>query len=250
MTKPFVRLPRAALSGFFFLAYGLFALPFAVLLPLPIVPKRLGRWGVRLFYRVFVFLARLTGLYTVRLATGDRRLAPSGGRGRIVVMNHVSLIDICVLLAHLPDSVCIAKAAAKRNPFLSAVVRKLFIANDKGGEATLAEAKAYLEKGVNVVVFPQGTRGGAKLQRGAARLALAAQTDILAYRIAYDPVVLAKGQPWWDVGDGVIRITLTARGLIPVTGPNDHRTAVALTDRIAEAIGTPAPRHLRDGHRL
>ena len=236
MTRPFVRLSRAALSGFFFLAYGLFALPFAVLLPLPIVPKRLGRRSVRLFYRLFVLLARWTGLYTVRLVTGDRRLAPSGGRGRIVVMNHISLIDICVLLAYLPDSVCIAKAAAKRNPFLSAVVRKLFIANDKGGEATLAEAKAYLDQGVNVVVFPQGTRGGAKLQRGAARLALAARTDILAYRIDYDPVVLAKGQPWWDVGAKIIRITLTERGCIPVAGPNDHRTAVALTARIADFV--------------
>ena len=238
MTRPFIRLPRAALSGAFFLLYGLLALPFAILLPLPFIPKSWGRWGVRFFYRLFVLLARLTGLYTVRVLPGlvPSIPGPASPRGRIVVMNHVSLIDICVLLAHLPDSVCIAKAAAKRNPFLSAVVRKVFIANDKGGEVTLAEAKAYLEKGVNVVVFPQGTRGGERLQRGAARLALAAQADILAYRIDYDPVVLAKGQPWWDVGDRVIRITLTERGLIPVSGPNDHRTAVALTSRIAEAI--------------
>ncbi len=151
-------------------------------------------------------------------------------------MNHVSLIDVCVLLAHLGDAVCIVKAAAKRNPFLSAVVRKVFIANDKGGEATVEEVKAFLAKGIDVVVFPQGTRGGEKLQRGAARLALAAQCDIACYHIAYDPVVLAKGQPWWDVGDKVIRITLSARGTIPARGPNDHKTAVALTARIAEEI--------------
>lgn len=30
MTKPSVRIPRAALSGFFFLAYGLFARPSAI----------------------------------------------------------------------------------------------------------------------------------------------------------------------------------------------------------------------------
>ena len=30
MTKPYVRIPRAALSGFFFLAYGLFARPSAI----------------------------------------------------------------------------------------------------------------------------------------------------------------------------------------------------------------------------
>ena len=151
-------------------------------------------------------------------------------------MNHVSLIDICVLLAHLPDAVCIAKASTKLNPFLAMEVRKLFIANDKGGAATIAEAKAHLDRGIHVVVFPQGTRGGAKFHRGAARLALATGAAIEAWHIAYDPVVLAKGQPWWDVGDRIIRIALAHRGTIRPEGPNDHRTAVALTARIAAAI--------------
>lgn len=236
MTKPWIRIPRAALSGAFFVFYGLFALPFAVLLPLPFVPKRFGRWGVRFFYWLFVSLARLTGLYTVRFVTAAGREADGPPAGRIIVMNHVSLIDICVLLAHIPDAVCIAKAAAKRNPFLSAVVRKVFIANDKGGAETLAEAKDYLAHGIHVVIFPQGTRGGEKLQRGAARLALATRAEIEAYHIAYDPVALAKGQPWWDVGDKIIRVTLAHRGRIVPEGPNDHRTAVALTARIAAAI--------------
>lgn len=237
MSRSWIRLPRAALSGAFFVLYGLLALPFAILLPFPFVPKSWGRWGVRFFYRLFVLLARWTGLYTVRHTSCARRPAEKGGQGRIVVMNHVSLIDICVLLAHLPDAVCIAKAAAKRNPFLSAVVSKVFIANDKGGEVTLAEAKDYLDRGIHVVVFPQGTRGGEKLQRGAARLALAAGADIQAFRIAYDPVVLAKGQPWWDVGDKIIRITLEDRGLILVKGPNDYHHAVALTRQIGAAVG-------------
>ena len=236
MTKPWIRIPRALLSGFFFLFYGGFALPFALLLP--ILPRRVGRWVVRFFYQLFVLLARLTGLYTVRLSARPARCpaASDSPAGRIVVMNHVSLIDICVLLAHLPDAVCIAKASTKRNPFLAMEVRKLFIANDKGGAATLAEAKEYLERGVHVVVFPQGTRGGTKIYRGAARLALATGASIEAWHIAYDPVVLAKGQPWWDVGDKIIRIALVHRETIRPTGPNDHHTAVALTARIAAAI--------------
>ena len=230
MNRPWIRLPRALLSGAFFIAYGLFALPFAALLPLPFVPRRLGRLGVRLCYRLFVALAGATGLYRVD-ARGVQRAT-----GRIVVMNHVSLIDICVLLAHLPDAVCIAKAAAKRNPFLSAVVKKLFIANDAGPERTVDEVSAYLARGVNVVIFPQGTRGGAKFHRGAARLALATRAPVDVYRIDYDPVVLAKGQPWWDVGDRIIRIRLAYRETIVSEGANDHRHAVALTDRLAAAL--------------
>lgn len=243
MTKPWIRLPRALLSGFFFFFYGIFALPFALLLP--VLPRRAGRWIVRIFYRLFVLLSRVTGLYAVRCADRpdllpDRRppavTEPPPPPGRIIVMNHVSLIDICVLLAHLPDAVCIAKAATKRNPFLAMVVRKLFIANDKGGLATIAEAQAHLARGVHVVVFPQGTRGGRTIRRGAARMALATRAEIEVYRIDYDPVVLAKGQPWWDVGDKIIRIALTRRGRIVPEGPNDHRAAVALTARIAAAI--------------
>ncbi len=231
MTRAWVRLPRACLSGIFFFLYGSFALPFAVLLP--ICPRRLGRAGVKFFYQLFVVFARLTGLFTVE---ADKPPTESLSSGRIIVMNHVSLIDICVLLAHLPDAVCIAKAAAKRNPFLSAVVSRLFIANDKGGEATLAEVADHLARGTHVVIFPQGTRGGTKLHRGAARLALATGAQILAWHISYDPVVLAKGQPWWDVGSKIIRIRLACRGLIQVEGVNDHRHAVALTERIYQAI--------------
>ncbi|MBO7482418.1 MAG: 1-acyl-sn-glycerol-3-phosphate acyltransferase [Kiritimatiellae bacterium] len=234
MTRPLVRLPRSLLSGAFFVAWGLFALPLAVVIPC--LPKRAGRGLVRFFYRLFVLLARLTGLFAV--APGAGSAVP---RGKIVVMNHVSLIDVCVLLARIPDSACVVKAAAKRNPFLSAVARKLFIFNDSGWEKTVADAGRLLGQGVNVVIFPQGTRGGDTLHRGAARLALATGTDVVPFSILYDPVVLAKGQPWWDVGDKVIRISLEQRASIVPTGANDRAGAVALTARIAEAIGVSCP---------
>ncbi len=231
MRARLIRFSRGMLSGFFFVLYGLFALPIALLVPF--LPRVAGRWTVRYLYKFFVLCARITRLYTVKV---EGEAPPPTARGCIVVMNHISLIDICVLLAHLPDAICIVKAAAKKNPFLGSVVRKLFITNDQDGVSTLAEASAHLAKGVHVVVFPQGTRGGTKLHRGAARLALAAGADILAYQIAYDPVVLAKGQPWWDVGGKIIRISLAFRKFIPVAGPNDHHNAVRLTHEIQSAI--------------
>ncbi|MBE6381832.1 MAG: 1-acyl-sn-glycerol-3-phosphate acyltransferase [Lentisphaerae bacterium] len=230
-----VRIARAALSGAFFVLYGLFALPFALVLPTPLVPPKVGRAVVRIFYRAFVLSARLTGLYAVSMPQATReRLATI--RGRVVVMNHVSLIDICIILAHLPDSVCIAKSATKRNPFLAAVVKKLFISNDLGADAAIREGVRFLESGINVVVFPQGTRGGDKFHRGAARLALASRSDIEAFRIAYEPVVLAKGQPWHDMGEHTIRISLDWRGTLHPVGPDGHRAAVDATRRIASIL--------------
>ena len=110
------------------------------------------------------------------------------------------------------------------------------IANDSGGEKTVADAVRHIKEGVNVVVFPQGTRGGESLRRGAARIALAARCDVVAYRISYDPVVLAKGQPWWDVGDKVIRISVELRGTLRAERPNDRTAAVAMTDEIRRLI--------------
>lgn len=229
MVRTVVRLSRSALSGVFFILYGLFSLPFAPLVPF--LPPKAGRLAVRIFYRAFVAAARATGLFTVETSSG--RPLP---RGRVVVMNHVSLIDICVLLAALPDSVCIAKSSLKRNPFLSMVAKHLFITNDRGWDETRSKASAFIESGINVVVFPQGTRGGATLHRGAARIALAANAPVAPFRISYDPVVLAKGQPWWDVGGKTIRIRLEARPEIAPSCADGRPGAVALTEDIREAL--------------
>lgn len=230
-----IRFLRALLSGFFFVSYGVAALPFAVLLLLPIWPASAVRWVIRLFYRVFVFFAHLTRLYRVRV-DAETKAKLRGCKGCIVVANHVSLIDICILFAHLPDSTALAKAQARRNPFLGMVVRKMFIANDENPEVTIEKARKYLEKGINVVIFPQGTRGGTSLKRGAARLALATGGRISAFWLDYDPVVLAKGQPWWDMGEREIVIEIKARGEIVPQGESSHAAAVALTNLIGEKI--------------
>ena len=49
-------------------------------------------------------------------------------------------------------------------------------------------------------------------------------------------MVLAKGQPWWDVGDKVIRISVALRGTLRAEGPNDRPAAVAMTEGIRRLI--------------
>lgn len=236
MTRAPVRVARAALSGMFFLLFGLFGLLFALLV-VPFARSRgTVRRMVRLAFRAFVGLGRLTGLFTVSVA-GDAR----GVRGRVVVMNHLSLIDVVVLLAALPDSTCVIKGALRRNPFMRAVVNAVFLVNDEDAERTIAEGCALLREGVNVIVFPEGTRlppdaTGRRLRRGAARLALAAGAAVQPVRLALAPTVLAKGQPWWDVGDRIIRYSLEFLDPIPSEGPSDHRRAVALTESVRFAI--------------
>lgn len=230
-----IRFLRSLLSGVFFLSYGLAALPFAPILMLPGWTPRAVRRIIRAFYKVFVFFARLTRLYRVEFDEVTRRALESC-RGKVVVANHLSLIDICVLIAHLPDSTAIAKAAAKKNPFLGMVVKKMLITNDENPEVTVSEVIKLLAEGVNVIVFPQGTRGGTSLKRGAARFALAAQVPVHAFHLAYDPLILAKGAPWWDVGAKEIVITLSDRGEILPTAVSSYAAAVEMTTLIGEKI--------------
>ena len=143
MTRTPVRVARGALSGLFFVAFGLSALPLAILLPIPVWPKRLVRAILRAFYRLFLFMARVTYLFRVE-CTPEDRAALRALKGMVVAMNHVSLIDIVILLAHLGDSACIAKAAAKRNLFISAIVKTVCIPNDAGAERVIEESRRLL----------------------------------------------------------------------------------------------------------
>ena len=245
-SRLWVRLPRSALALFFFLAFGVGGLVLGCILFPPLMlfrAKRAMRALVRACYRLFVKAACMTGLIRVALSTEDRaRLASM--RGCVVVASHPTLIDVVILLAFLPDTTAVAKAAAGRNFFYSRVVNAAFLVNDNP-KRMLDEAQALLSSGVNLVIFPEGTRTPAdapqrKLHRGAAQIALHAGAPVQCVTIACDPPVLAKGQPWWDVADRVITFTLRVCGEISVSAPEPgtvpHAAAVALTERMRSLL--------------
>ena len=230
-----MKLLRTILAAHFFLSYGVLAVVFAPVLALPVFTRRGLRRLIRFYYRAFVACARATRLFRVELDEATRATLASL-HGAVVVMNHVSLIDIVVILAHIPDATAIAKAAVLKNPFLSIVARRMFIVNTGDAEATVSAAVRSLGAGVNVVVFPQGTRGGATFHRGAAHIALSSRAPIQPVRIDYDPSVLTKGQPWWNVGARTIRITLCALPPIIPAVPPSHSAARLLTKMLFDGL--------------
>ena len=241
-----VRLPRSALALFFFLAFGVGGLILGSILFPPLMlfrARRAMRALVRACYRLFVWAARVTGMIRMVVLPEDRaRFAAM--RGRVVVASHPTLIDVVILLALLPDTTAVAKAAAGRNFFYSRVVNAAFLVNDDP-RRVLDEAKDLLSRGGNLVIFPEGTRTPVdaprhKLYRGAAQIALHAGAPVQCVSVTCDPPVLAKGQPPWDVGDRIITFTLRACGEIPVEAPASaavqHSAAVALTARIQSLL--------------
>lgn len=244
-----VRAARAVLAALFFAGFAAGGVLMGFLL-FPLLPfvgrgdagRRRMRGCVRAAYRLFVWAARVTGLFRVEASPEDMRLVASS-RGRVVVANHVSLIDVVLLMSVLPDSTAVAKVAASRNPFYSRVVRSAFIVNDDPA-GVLSAASDLLAAGVDVIVFPEGTRTSSgvkrRLHRGAAQIALRAGARIMCVSISCDPQVLAKGQAWWDVGARTVRYGLKVRGEIvppPIeTGASTHSAAAALTAEMARML--------------
>lgn len=236
---------RACLAGVFFMAFALGGLLIGVVL-FPLagcfakreVAAARRRKMVRVAYRLFVVAARVTGLFRVEMSPECKgRL--SSLRGSVVVANHISLIDVVILIAFLGDTTAVAKVAASRNPFYSHIVRSVFLVNDDP-EQVLDDAGRLLEQGVNIIVFPEGTRtppdaAGRKLRRGAAQISIAANAPLEMVHISCDPLVLGKRQPWYDVGNRTIVYSLQCRGtLVPSSDSTipRHAAAVSLTARI------------------
>ena len=239
----FVRFLRSLLCAAFFAAFGLGSLLFSAFLLLP-VPRPVARGVQRALFGLFVWLAKVTRLFVVEATPGDRARFRSF-RGSVIVSNHVSLIDFVILITLLGDMVCVTKEAVGRNPFMRIIARKILVVNT-GTEDVLRQSRQYLEDGVNVLVFPEGTRVPADapshiFRRGAAHLAINAGVPVETIFISCDPPVLGKRQHWWDVGPRTIRYSFAYKGREEARGlPGDYaamrRAAQSLTDAMKERV--------------
>ncbi len=85
-------------------------------------------------------------------------------RGLLIVANHPTFLDIVA-----------------QSVFHAPVVAANYIRNDEG-EQLLTDCVAALERGENLIIFPEGTRtasdGSFKLQRGAAHVAMRARCNV------------------------------------------------------------------------
>ena len=105
----------------------------------------------------------LLGLFSVTLVVEGDVPAPTrpGGRGRLIVVNHRSVIDIGVMLATFGGTM-VSRADVATWPILGAAARAVgtvFVdrASRKSGAATLRAIQRRLEEGETIVLFPEGT---------------------------------------------------------------------------------------------
>ncbi len=233
--------PVAAVGYLVALVILLVALPVQALLLVVAAPFDRNR-------RVAGRFLRLVGV-ALSLIFPPWRLKVEGawpGKGPyVVVANHQSMLDI-LLLSRLPREMkWVAKESLFKLPWVGWMLQ---MSGDipvrrgdaeSGGEA-LGKARAYLDRGMNVMIFPEGTRSAKghmlPFKSGAFRLAIDAGVPVLPVAVSGTAHGLPKGGPW------VRPCRATARVLepVPVEGlrPED---AVKLRDAVRARIAETLP---------
>jgi 1-acyl-sn-glycerol-3-phosphate acyltransferase len=198
---------RVAATGLVFVLFGVGAL-FISLTIFPVLrvfsltadhARRRIQHGMQRTFHVYMELMRVLGILTYSVNGLERLREP----GRLIIANHPTLLDVVFLVAHLPAVDCIVKRGLWRNPFLRWPVSWASYIPNTEGEELIELCAERIRRGHSLLVFPEGTRtvpGAAmRMQRGAARIALAANAQILPVTVTCHPTTLFKNNPWYRV---------------------------------------------------
>lgn len=168
---------------------------------------------------------------------------PSGGPF-VVVANHQSMLDILFLSRVPREMKWVAKQALFETPWIGWLLKMSGDIPVKRGDAesggeALEQARTYLERGMNVMMFPEGTRSKTRnmlpFKSGAFRLAIEAGVPVLPIAVFGTARGMPKGGLW------VNPCRAAARLLEPVAttglGPGDvNKLRDAVRARIAAVL--------------
>lgn len=221
----------------FFLCFGV-----PLLLLLALWPGLMRRCMYRTLKAYTFFLTRfwlpLLQVYSITEISGYDKRSMSNV---IFVANHRGRLDALLLLSMLPESGVLIKPKYTRIPIYSAFVKYLdFVRADSGSPASLAASlarcKAILDKGKNLLVFPEGTRAkSGKLQA----------FKEFCFKVAQDskrpvvPIIIHSDYPFMARTPQSIfprhRLRYTIRFLSPCT-IGEHERPAEFAERIHAAM--------------
>jgi 1-acyl-sn-glycerol-3-phosphate acyltransferase len=176
------------------------------------------RAAIRRMFLAYIAMLKMLRVLSVEIHGAE---ALNRTRGRLIVANHPSLLDVVLLIALIPRVQCIVKHELWQSRYLGGVVRQAgFIRNDLTSEDLLAACREAIADGCNLIIFPEGTRtrpeNPVRFHRGFANIALLTGADIQTVSIRCDPMFLMKGQAWWRIPARPPKFTVRAGQFVDI----------------------------------
>jgi 1-acyl-sn-glycerol-3-phosphate acyltransferase len=136
----------------------------------------------------------------------EYRFKPQKGQAYIYCPNHTSYIDIPVMLWGIRQNFSfMGKSSLAKVPLIGYMYRRLNVLVDrkslKSKAIAYAQASTQLDKGVSLVIFPEGTIHKeaplpGQFKEGAFRLAIEKQIPIVPVTIPYNWLILPDDGKW------------------------------------------------------
>ena len=243
MKRALQRISAVAACYVSWLAFGLLGLGLSIAcVPGLLLPRRAAREA-----RVRGAIRRLFDLWTRWLYVGGvLRFAWRGfeaplARGTVYIANHPTLLDATLLLARLPDAVCIIKPKLMRNPAIGPAASLAgYIAGEKGVDL-VRDVAARIAAGQSLLVFPEGTRTATgatlgPLKPGFALIADRAHAPVQLISIRASSDMVPRDRAWW-----LPPSTLPVRMRISVERRWDYdpaRSVRELTEEVEQCLGS------------
>jgi len=157
--------------------------------------------AVHIMFKGFVRMLTATGQISVSHGSLQQL---QDAKGIIVTSNHPTLVDVVVLISLMPNTSCIVKQGIWRNPFMRGVVSSAGYIPNRGADLLLADCKEVLNRGNNLIIFPEGTRTiiGNRVNdfaRGAANITIRTQSDLLPLLLKTNCVGFSKQESWYQL---------------------------------------------------
>lgn len=183
-----------------------------------------------IFRRLLAFFAKIT----IKLAFGvDSKINRNGEdfkKPAIIVANHQSLVDLLLVFSINPSVVVVTQGWVFKSPLFGLIVRIAgYLPANSGIENIEDKVKETLDKGLSVLIFPEGTRSKDlkvhRFHKGAFFLAEKYNVDIIPAVIYGSGMIFSKIQPQY-VAPGVMRMNI-----LPRITPEDETFGKTYQDR-------------------
>ena len=242
MKNSFIRIIRGIMTVFCFGLFGVGAL-FIRYLIFPFQKSRIKNYEtLQKSWQFFIWLLKALTIIKIKEDDIDKL---KNIKNSIIVSTHPSFIDIVILMSIIPHSTCFVAEKLSNNPFFKGMVDLLFILEGQNQEQWVKQACDMLDSGLNIIIFPMGTRHRKneflKIRRGAALIAQKSKRNIAAIKMETSFDFLQVHQPIYEAGTEPVEYTIEYRGIINTAEflekyPDDVTCKTELTKEIKQTL--------------